>query len=63
MRRLKRANADVRAEMSRYGISQAKLGELLGKSTADICKMLGMELATEEQFKLIKIIKEVQNEK
>ncbi len=52
-------NERVRVEMTRLGITQTKLGEILGKNTPTISKLLNeVEWSRREQDDVIKKIRE-----
>ena len=52
-------NERVRVEMTRLGITQTKLGEILGKDTPTISKLLNeVEWSRREQDDVIKKIRE-----
>lgn len=52
------ANHDIRAVMLKYGVTQADLGKMLGKSQPEISAMLnGFELASSEKRRIKEIIR------
>jgi len=52
-------NERVRVEMTRLGITQTRLGEILGKDTPTISKLLNeVEWSRREQDNVIKMIRE-----